>query len=359
MKRAKNLWEEIISVENILKAHKNARKGKSHYKSVRMVDNRPYHFARNIRRILKNRQWIPTAYTPMTLTERGKEREILKVNYYPDRIIHHAIMQVVQPILEQTFIKDTYQSIKGRGIHAGVLRIRSWLKDEVATRYALKIDIKKYYPSVDNEILKGLLRKKIGCKETLFVLDRLVDSAKGLPIGNYTSQTFGNFYLSYLDHYIKEDLKVKHYIRYADDIVLFSDNKEDLHRHRVAISRYIKEHLNLTMKSNHQIFPTRTRGLDFLGYRFFGNYILLRKSISKKIKRALKREINSLSDVGRVMSYYGWMLWADAYNFARVILLPTFFSISKVAKIQNIKNPVAGIYIVPKLIRARRQLTLF
>lgn len=359
MKRYGNLWEKIISVENIMEAHKNARKGKGHYKAVERFNRRPYHHARHIRHLLKNGLWIPTAYTPMVIADRGKPREILKVNYYPDRVIHHAIMQVVQPILERCYIKDTYQSIQGRGVHQGLQRIKSWMKDESGTKYTLKMDIRKFYPSVDNAILKQLLRKKIKCQPTLAALDRLVDSTDGLPIGNYTSQTLGNFYLAFFDHWIKQELGAKYYIRYADDMVIMSESKETLHEMRQRISVYLQQHLHLKLKGNWQVFPTRKRGVDFLGYRLFGHYTLIRKKIARSMMRAWKRPVHDPSDISRVVSYAGWALWADAYNLLRKYLPDVKKKVAQAAKQIGIKNPLRNLYLVQKPERKPVQLTLF
>ncbi|WP_442765838.1 reverse transcriptase domain-containing protein [Sulfurospirillum cavolei] len=359
MKRVGNLFGQIIDVKNILAAHNNAKKGKRHYAEVKRFEERPYHYARNIRRSLIEKSYAPSPYVSMHICDRGKPREILKTRYYPDRIIHHALMQVVQPILEETYIKDTYQSITGRGTHKAIERVKSWMKDEVATRYCLKIDIRKFYPSVDNETLKALFRKKIKCEETLYLLDTLVDSSTGLPIGNYTSQTFANYYLSFFDHFVKEVLHVKHYARYADDMVFFSDSKEELHVKLEEIRAYLQT-LKLEIKGNWQVFETRGRGFDFLGYRLFGHYTLLRKKMATKIKRAFLQPIKDLGGVSRVMSYLGWLKIANAYNFLRLLLTKNLREkIRIMAKRLRIKNPLRGFVIVSKNRAKNVQLTLF
>lgn len=359
MKRYGNLFHKIVDVKNILAAHKKAKKGKRHYNEVKRFEERPYHNARFIRRLLINHAYTPSAYVAMHINDRGKPREILKTRYYPDRIIHHAVLQVVQPILEETYIKDTYQSIIGRGTHKAIVRIKSWMKDEVATRYCLKIDIRKFYPSVDNEIIKAQFRTKIKCNETLELLDTIVDSSQGLPIGNYTSQTFANFYLSFFDHFVKERLGVKHYIRYADDIVIFSENKEDLHVKFEAMRDFLAT-LKLDIKGNWQVFETRGRGLDFLGYRLFGTYTLLRKKMVTKIKRAILKPIKTLGDISRVMSYFGWLKTANAYNLLRLLLTKSLRDkVRAVVKRLHIKNPFRNFGIAPKCSSKFLQLTLF
>src|SRR5690606_15310200 len=140
-----------------------------------------------------------------------KERLVYRLPYFPDRITHHAIMNVLEPIFVANLTTDTYSCIKGRGIHACANAVKKALKDVPSTKYCLKLDITKFYPSVDHEILKALLRRKFKDQDLLELLDEIIDSAPGLPIGNYLSQYLANFYLSYFDHWIKEKKRVKYY----------------------------------------------------------------------------------------------------------------------------------------------------
>lgn len=318
MKRENNLFDKIADLDNILIAHYNARKGKSKYKQVQMFNSDIENKVRHIQKLLLRGSYKVADYSISELNEGGKKRVIHKLPYNPDRVIHHALLQVVEPILAKTYIKDTYQAIKGRGVHKAKKRLHSFLQDTLNTQYCLKIDIKKFYPSVDNEILKELLRKKIKCQPTLELLDLIIDSTKGLPIGNYTSQTLGNFYLTYFDHYVKEDLKVKYYIRYADDMVFFSNSKEELHKIRRRVQSYLKINLKLKVKENWQVFPTFQRGVDFLGFRFFKGYTLLRKSIKKKYKRLIlkinKKGGVNLKNYQALMSFLGWLKHTDSFN---------------------------------------------
>lgn len=155
MKRFGNLFGDICAIDNIELAHKNASKGKLHYSEVKMVNSNPQKYLNEISQMLLTKSYKNSPYEVMTRkTDNGKIREIFKLPYYPDRIIHHAIIQVVEPIWFKTLIRDTYSSIKGRGIHDGVERIKKALIDEENTQYCLKLDIKKFYPSIDNGILK-------------------------------------------------------------------------------------------------------------------------------------------------------------------------------------------------------------
>jgi RNA-directed DNA polymerase len=352
MKRYGKLFDKIVHKQNILTAHNNAKKGKSKYAQVCYFQNNIPKCVDNIHTILKNKTYRVSSYIKESRIERGKHRVIYKLPYINDRVIQHALLQVIQPILEETYIKDTYQSIKGRGVHKAKKRIQTFLKDKPNTKYCLKIDIKKFYPSVNNNILKQLIRKKIKCNDTLWLIDEIIDSTNGLPIGNFTSQTFGNYYLSYFDHFIKEDLKVKYYIRYADDMIFFSNSKKELHNIFNDVKKYLSQKLDLEIKQNYQIFPTYTRGLDYLGFRFFKGYTLLRKSIKKNLLKVILK-INSgggrLKEFQSFISYWGWLKATDSYNFLRSIFTKQFKqSFDYIAKLYRIKNPIRSIYIKPK-----------
>lgn len=348
MKRCGNLFEKIIHKQNMLDAHNKAKKGKSKYRTILTFEKKLTDNINSIHNILKNKIYKVSSYSVDTRIESGKLREIYKLPYAPDRIIHHCLLQIIEPILAKTYVKDTYQSIKGRGVHKAKARIEGFLKDKENTKYCLKIDIKKFYPNVDNKILKQLIRRKIKCKDTLWLIDEIVDSTKGLPIGNYTSQTFGNFYLSYFDHFVKETLKIKSYIRYADDMVFFSNSKEELHKIKIKLEEYLNNELNLELKSNWQIFPTYIRGLDFLGFRFFNRFILIRKSIKKSYLKTIKA-VPSLKSLQSFSSYYGWLKHTNSYNLIRkTITKNLIYQYQKICDKIKISNPFRKIILIPK-----------
>jgi len=349
MKRYGYLYEKIYNIDNIKLAHKNARKGKLHYKEVKSIDKEPDKFLNKIRYLLKTKIYKNSKYKiVIKKTDNGKIREIYKLPYFPDRIIHHAIMQIIEPIWVKTLIRDTYSSIKGRGIHDGFKRIKKSLIDKENTKYCLKLDIKKYYPSVDNDILKQIIRKKIKDKDLLWLLDEIIDSTDGLPIGNYLSQYFGNLYLSNLDHYCKD--KIEYYFRYSDDIVILHKNKKFLHGVKTDIELYLNEKLNLKLNKNWQIFPVNKRGIDFLGYKFFHNYILLRKSIKKKFikntKNILKNhnKMKHTKIVNSLMSYYGWFKYINCKNlYNKYFNNEIYLIVENVCKYDKINNPLKKI----------------
>lgn len=314
MKRIGNLFDKITDIENIRLAHKKASKGKQKYTDVKMVNKDVDHFCFKIKTMLDEETFENSKYKVINKKCGKKMREIYKLPYYPDRIIHHSIMQILEPMWESLFINDTYSCIKKRGIHKGVKRLKEKLRNKEETKYCLKFDIEKFYPSIDNKIMKDKIRKKIKDKKLLRLLDKIIDSSKGLPIGNYLSQYLGNLYLSYFDQYCKNDLKIKHYFRYCDDIVILSNNKEELWLWFNKINEYLINNLKLKIKDNYQIFPVEKRGIDFLGYVFYHEKTLLRKSIKMNLIKTINKK-NNLEK--RLASYNGWLKHCNSYNLRK------------------------------------------
>lgn len=332
MKRIGNVFDKIISYENLLNAHLRARKGKSHYTEVKEVNSNTERYIANLRFLLANDLYFINSsdYKREIINDKGKEREILKLSYYPHRIVQWAIMLQIEDRFLKNMIYDTYASIENRGLHMGAKRVKkAMLKDPEGTKYCLKIDMKKYYPSIDNRILFEIVKTKIKDTRLLELIKNIifsVGSDKGQPIGSLWSQWAGNLYLSCLDHYVKEKLGIKYYFRYCDDIVILGDNKKRLHGVREVIKKYIESELKLSLKENYQIFPSRVRGVDFLGYRFFGNYILLRKRVLKNMKKALiklrNKEVLSYHDNCTINSYKGWLNFCNSYRLKEKYFIP-------------------------------------
>ncbi len=318
MKRIGNIYDKICSIENLRLADEKARKGKLRSYGVRRHDRRRDLNIQELHEKLKSGTFVTSKYEIFTLKcDNGKEREIYRLPYYPDRIVHHAIMNVLEPIWVSTFTADTYSCIKNRGIHAAVKKLQRTLKrNPQETLYCLKIDVRKFYPNIDHVILKSIVRRKIKDQRLLKLLDSIIDSAPGVPIGNYLSQYFANIYLSYFDHWIKEVVGAKHYFRYADDIVILSSSKEKLRVYLKAIREYLQAELRLEVKGNYQIFPVASRGIDFLGYVFFHSHTLLRKTIKqrfcKKVSKLNKVDIAEKKYKQKVCSWWGWAKYCDS-----------------------------------------------
>lgn len=322
MKRFNNLFDKIHHIINIEEADCKARVGKECSYGVERHDkNKDYE---NLMLSLKlfTGEYKTSKYSTFIIRE-PKERLIYRLPYYPDRIVHHAIMNILEPIWKSAFTRDTYSCIKGRGIHALFKKLRSDLdKDTKGTKYCLKLDIKKFYPSIDHSILKGIIRKKIKDRKVLNLLDEIIESAPGVPIGNYLSQYFANLYLAYFDHWVKEELKVKYYYRYADDLVLLSDNKQQLRNWFAAIRMYLSQILKLTVKDNFQIFPVDSRGIDYVGYVLYHNYTKLRKAIKLRMFRKIKMKKEKQKPhqiMPCVQSYFGWMKYCNSKHLIQKV----------------------------------------
>nr|UVY03876.1 MAG: MatK/TrnK amino terminal region [Bacteriophage sp.] len=328
------LWDAICSMDNLKLAHQNAKKGKGWYKEVKMVDENPDYYFGLLQEMLINHTYKTSEYQTFYKTDSNKKRLIFKLPYFPDRICQWAVLQVIEPIILKNFTADTYSAIPDRGIHKCLAKLQDALQNDVkGSQYCLKIDAKQYYPSIDHHILKMKYRRLFKDADLLWLLDEIIDSTpgdKGIPIGNYLSQWSGNFYLSSFDHWIKEVKGIKHYFRYMDDIVILHESKEYLHQLRKEIDAYFQIELKLTIKENWQVFPTYKRGIDFVGYRSFLNYTLLRKSTCKNFKVKMvainKKRLNgkslTYSEWCSINSYKGWLKHCNSYRLQIKYLKP-------------------------------------
>ena len=312
MKQYNHLFEKICTLENFHLAYENAIRGKKHYKEVIEIEkDRDIYIAKLLEEV-KIKRYKVSNYIVFNLYTGHKMREIFKLPM-KDRIVQHAIMNYCEPIFRETFIIDTYASIKTRGIHLGLQRVKRALH-KYHYKYCLKLDIHKCYPSLDKKILKAKLAQKFIDKDLLDLLYKIVDSCeKGIPIGNYTSQYFNNFYFSEFDHWIKEIKKVKGYFRYCDDMVILSNSKEELHSLLVEIQKYM-ESLNVKLKTNYTIFSIESRGISFLGYIIREKYIKIRKTTKQNfIKKVSRINFNNptLKDINVLGSYWGIFIHAD------------------------------------------------
>ena len=325
MRRIGNLYEKICSMENLKRAYKESRKGKTHKPLVKKVDENPEKYLLEIQKMLLGRTYKTSQYRSFILKERGKNREVVDLPYYPDRIVQWALMLQISPIFMRLFISDTYAAVVGKGSHKCLYKLHKFMRDKEGTKYCLKLDVKKYFNNIDKEILKQMLRRYIKCEGTLWLLDEIIDSyPQGIPIGNYTSQYFGNFYLSEFDHWIKEQKHIKYYLRYMDDLIILHNSKEFLHNLKNEIDEYL-EGLHLKLKNNWQVFPSIVRGVDYVGYRSFDKFTLLRKATKKRMKKAsrviLKRIENKQEltkhNLGTYASYNGILKHCSGFRLRK------------------------------------------
>ncbi len=312
MKRKSDLFQSIISIDNLMLADEKAQKGKTKQYGVVLHNKNRETNIMKLHTMLLMKTYKTSEYDIFKVYE-PKEREVYRLPFFPDRICHHAVMNVLEPIFVATFTADSYSCIKGRGIHKASFNLRKALKNTDETTYCLKLDVKKFYPNIDHIVLKNLLRKKFKDESLLWLLDEIIDSAPGLPIGNYLSQYLANFYLTYFDHWIKEQLGVKYYFRYADDIVVLHHSKAELWQIFNSIQTYFEMHLNLQIKGNWQVFPVESRGIDFVGYVHYHTHVKLRKSIKQRFARMLKRNPKRES----IASYTGWTKHCNSKNLMK------------------------------------------
>ena len=344
-------------MDNLYLAFQHAKKGKGWYKEVQQIEKRPYYYLAGLQWMLQNHLYKTSEYATFTKKDGKKEREIYKLPFFPDRIAQWAVLQVIEPQLLAYFTDDTYSAIPNKGIHAAYKKLRlavDTVPEEMI--YCLKIDCKKFYPSIDHETLKQKFRRKYKDPELLELIDEVIDSIStcpatdeniefyrscgneikivkingkdfiegvGIPIGNYFSQYDGNFFLSGFDHWIKEVKRVKHYYRYMDDICIFARTKEELHQLLAEINEYFIQNLKLRIKGNYQIFPVAEnrsdrhgRAVDYVGYKFYRRQKLIRKSIKKNFCRAAARlNRKKMLDVKAYKQALApWLGWAQHSN---------------------------------------------
>lgn len=338
MKRIGNLYEKIISVENLRLADEKARRGKTRTYGVRVHDKNREANIQALHEALRTKTFRTSPYDIFTIYE-PKERVIYRLPYYPDRIVHHAIMNVLEPIWTKVFTHNTFSCIKGRGIEGCARHVDKVIrKYKGKPLYCLKIDIKKYYSSIKHHVLKRIIRRKIKDKDLLWLLDEIIDSAEGLPIGNYLSQYLANLNLAYFMHNVNEVLKID-CEEYADDMTFYSESKEKLYNaFHGFIKPYIENELELQVKGNYQIFPIAEnrydkhgRALDYVGYKFYRKQKLMRKSIKKNFCRTAAR-LNKQQPPLDVMAYkqavapwLGWAQHSNSKNLLRTIIKKEYY----------------------------------
>jgi retron-type reverse transcriptase len=308
MKRYGNLWSSIVDFENLWWASRRAEAGKRYRENVVAFN---FNFEENLIQLqseLINKTYQPGPYKTFKIID--PKPRIISAAPYRDRVIHHALCNIIGPLFEQSFISHSYANRVGYGTHRALNRFVKFARSH---RYVLQCDVRKYFPSIDLEILKSLIRRKIKCPDTLWLIDTIIDGSneqetvlqyfpgdimltpalrrRGLPIGNLTSQFFANIYLNGFDHFIKETLSTQCYVRYVDDFALFSDDKAVLQAARQRIEDYLAQLRLKIHPIKSQLFETKI-GATFLGFRVLPDHI---RVCSKNLKRGRHR-IRSLNN---------------------------------------------------------------
>lgn len=324
MKSYNHLWEKFISDENYYLAVQNATRHKTRnskrHKIARYIKCHADEYKDSFLNMMSD--YKNKTHEPIEIYDgvRRKKRKIY-VPTIEEQILHHMIVNVLKPIFMKSMYQHSYGSIPGRGAHMGKKVIEKWIrKGDRNCKYVLKMDIKKYFDSVPHDILKYKFANIIHDDRFLNLIYEVIDvNEVGIPIGFYTSQWIANWYLTGLDHYIKEDLLAKYYIRYMDDMVIFGSNKRQLHKMKDEIEIYLKRELGLELKRNWQVYKFDYKGkgrdLDFMGFRFFRDRTILRKTIFLKAVRKVRRvkKNKNIYTVRQMLSYMGWFSCTDTY----------------------------------------------
>ena len=341
MKTYKHLYDRMLDHENVKNCIKKATKGKKKRKR-RYVQKMLAHLdeaADQVIELIKSGEFNFHESNLAVINEASqrKNRVIAKPKLI-DQIVHHVLMSVFTEIVTNSLYEHVYGSIPNRSAQRHATKyLRKWIKKYGRKRfYVFKFDIRHFYDSVDHDILKQKLERKIKDDQYLELLFALIDSFEaGLPKGYYSSQWLANFYLLELDHYIKNVLFAPQYMRYMDDMVILCRNKRKLRKIKAEIERYLQDELHLTLKGNWQIYrfvdvnDENGRDIDYMGFRFFRNKTILRKSLLKRIyRKALrlksKRELFynehkgtgiTVMDARGMLSLLGWTKHADVYNY--------------------------------------------
>lgn len=331
MKSYNHLWEQLISEENIKLAIHNSSLGKRKRSDVKEIAANPEKFVSYFRDYAENFENKP--HVPKEIYDGiSRKKRVIIVPWYCEQVIHHMVVNVLKPIFLHGMYEHSYGSLPNKGVHKAKKRIESWIKhDTKNVKYYLKMDVRKYFNSIPHDVLKKKLLLLIHDEKFLALLFKIIDVVPvGIPLGFYTSQWLANWYLDGLDHYIKETLGAAYYIRYMDDMVVFGANKRKLHDIRKAVEVYLHS-LGLLLKPSWRVerfsySDDKGRDLDFMGFRFFRNRVILRKSVllkaSRKAKRISKKRHITIHDCRQMLSYKGWFSATDTYGIFQQRIKP-------------------------------------
>ena len=326
-KRAKNLWADVVSYENLFAAFRRVRKGKRFHPAVLKMYYSLDDTLFGIRERLLAGTWTPAPYREFWVQER--KPRLIHAPSAPDRVVHWALMLQAAPVFERRFIADSYACREGKGAHIASQRAREYIRaasGKWGNPYILKADISKYFPSIDQAVLMRRVERVIADKHVLWLFDTLIRNGKagygvGIPIGALTSQWLANLYLDALDHYIKDDLGIQYYLRYMDDFIVIGPSKAWCRTVLDQVEKFLTCALHLRLNPKTGIWPV-THGLDFVGYRHWSDHVLPRKRTVKRA-RAQFRDMKRLYAKGRidleyvrprVASFTGYMKHCDGYQ---------------------------------------------
>jgi len=333
------LYKEMCSYKNLELAYKKARKGKTAKLYVLEFEKSLKENLLTLQSELLFHTYKPKPLKTFILRD-PKTRKISKSDFR-DRVIHHALCNIIEPIFEKTFIYDSYANRIGKGTQKAIERFdtfkRKASKNNTRTAFVLKCDIKKYFDNVDHNILIKIIDEKVKDKRVIWLVKTILQNhhaqkeGKGMPLGNLTSQFFANVYLNELDQFVKHELKMKYYIRYVDDFVIFHDSRLRLEEYRMKIDDFLQKRLDLTLHPEKSKISFIKQGIQFLGFRIFYHHKLLKKNNV----RSVIRKISSFKDE----SYKNTFDYDHAYSSFEGII-----QYSKSANTRKLRKTITKIF---------------
>ncbi|MFA4960392.1 MAG: reverse transcriptase/maturase family protein [Candidatus Pacearchaeota archaeon] len=338
VKTYNNLYEKVCDYNNLVLAWKKARKGKTRKPYVLEFQENLINSLDDLQKELINETYSPRPLKTFILRD-PKTRKISKA-HFRDRIVHHAIINLLEPIYEKIFIYDCCANRKGKGTLFALKRFHLCFKKvsnngELSSKklnnnfvkgYCLKADIRHYFMEINHEILLKILDEKIKDEKFINLIKKIlvngeINNGIGMPLGNLTSQFLANVYLNKLDYFAKHTLKAKYYIRYVDDFILFHKNKIQLEIWKIRINNFLKQDLKLELHQDKSKVKPLSKGIDFVGFRNFFYFKLLRKRNYKKIISKIKKyEKDWISHNQLMESFQGWNAhakWANCYKIRK------------------------------------------
>jgi len=328
-----DLYGALCSYDNLFLAYKKAKKHKTTKSYV-------INFEKNLKEnlLLLRLELLLHCYSPKPLvnfTIRDPKTRKISKSDFRDRVVHHALCNIIEPIFEKSFIYDSYANRIGKGTLKALQRFdffkRKASRNNTAKCYILKADIQKYFENVDHDILLKIIKNKIADKRIIWLIRKILANSssqtKGMPLGNLTSQFFANVYLNELDWFVKTKLKAKHYIRYVDDFVIFGRGKGHLEFYKEEINMFLKNKLKIQLHPDKSKILILGNCVNFLGFRVFFYHKLLKKSNIRKMKRKLKslaqeyklHEIDYDSIYDSLEGWIAYMKNANSYKLRRKI----------------------------------------
>ena len=333
MKTYKNLYRQVCSIKNLYLAFKKARKQKTQKNYVMDFEKDLANNMARLRHELKSFAYRPKPLKRFSIMD--PKSRIIHVSDFRDRIVHHALVNIIGPILEKRFIYDSYAGRIGKGTSGAVFRFDVFKRKvskngQLASNhvcnnqiigYCMKADIKHYFDNVNHELLLKIIERKINDGNVIWLIKQILNNfdapvkGKGMPLGNLTSQFFANVYLNELDYFVKHVLKAKYYIRYVDDFVILHSSKMQLGIWQGLSNKYLKEELKIELHPEKSKIIPLANGIDFVGFRNFYHHKLLRKrNIGKMINQIERCKSNEISYDKLIESFQGWRAYANHAN---------------------------------------------